>query len=359
MRQYWLAFARVQGIGPNRLRQLHDAFGSLEAAWHAPRNALQAVGLPPQALNHHALLKRNLAPEQLLEQLEALGAWALTWEDADYPALLRQTEGAPALLYGKGHLLPQDQSALAVVGTRRASTYGKLMTERLVTELTLQGISIVSGLAHGIDISAHRAALAAGGRTLAVLGTGIDVIYPPEHRQDAQAIAEAGALLTEYPPGTKPERHNFPARNRIISGLALGVLVVEAPQGSGALQTTRYAAEQGRDVFAVPGNVTSPNSYETNRLIQDGAKLVLAAEDILCEFNLAQRNLETRQTLQAVVPDSPAEGLILEKLSLEAWHVDELSRLCQLSIQETNATLALLELKGLVIQTAPMTYERT
>jgi DNA processing protein len=215
----------------------------------------------------------------------------------------------------------------------------------------------VSGLAYGIDIHAHRAALENRGRTIAVLGSGIDVLYPSDHRETAREIIHAGAIITEFPPGVQPERGNFPTRNRIISGMTLGTVVIEAPEQSGSLQTANLAGEQGREVFAVPGNANSPNSRGTNLLIQDGAKLVLNGEDILKELNLAHRLATTRQTVQTVAPDTPLESQLLALLTTEALHVDELSRLCQLSIKEVNATLAIMELKGMVYQVAPMTYQ--
>jgi DNA processing protein len=201
--------------------------------------------------------------------------------------------------------------------------------------------------------------LKSGGRTLAVLGNGIDVVYPPEHRDLARQIAESGALISEFLPGTRPERGNFPIRNRVISGMTLGTVVVEAPESSGSLQTANLAAEQGREVFAIPGNANSPNARGTNRLIQDGAKLVLSAEDILRELNIQHRNVETRQQVKKVAPSSPLEEQIVQLLARNPLHVDELSRICALSVQEVNTMLVLMELKGLVYQTAPMTYHIT
>ncbi len=356
MRQFWVAFTHVHGVGPARLRHLFSYFGNLKEAWWAEVDDLAAAGLSPSSIDHLLQLRQKLQPEKLLENVHRLGAEVVTLEDENYPRLLRETEGSPAVLYIKGTLLAQDQRAVAVVGTRKASNYGTEMTRRLVSALAQAGVTIVSGLAYGIDVIAHQEALNVGGRTIAVLGCGIDILYPSNHRHLAEKIIENGALLTEFPPGTEPLAGNFPIRNRIISGITLGTLVVEAPEKSGALQTANLAGEQGRDVFAVPGNVTSPNSIGTNQLIQDGAKLVMTADDILKELNLLERSAETRQTVKQLAPENALEAQILRLLQTEALHVDEISRDCQLSIQEINAVLALMELKGLVFQTAPMTY---
>ncbi len=356
MEQFWVAFTHVHGVGPARLRHLLAYFGNLKEAWWAEAVDLAESGLPQAAIEHLITLRKSLQPEKLLDEIHRLGAQVVTLADENYPPLLRETEGSPAVLYVKGTLTAQDQRAVAVVGTRKASNYGAEMTRRLVVALTQAGVTIVSGLAYGIDVIAHQEALNAGGRTIAVLGCGIDILYPSNHRHVAEKIIKNGALITEFAPGTEPLPVNFPIRNRIISGMTLGTLVVEAPEKSGALQTANFAGEQGRDVFAVPGNVTSPNSMGTNMLIQDGAKLVISAEDILKELNLSQRSAETRQAVKKLMPANPVEARIMELLQTEALHVDEISRECQLSIQETNAILALMELKGLVFQSAPMTY---
>ncbi|HKW23797.1 MAG TPA: DNA-processing protein DprA, partial [Ktedonobacterales bacterium] len=279
--------------------------------------------------------------------------------DPAYPRLLQEIPLPPPVLYVRGTLAPADEWALAIVGTRRASAYGKQMTERLAGELARQAITVVSGLARGIDTAAHQAALAAGGRTIAVLGCGPDLVYPPENAKLAARIVEQGAVITEFPPGTQPEAGNFPARNRLISGLSLGVLVTEAPETSGALITTRFAAEQGRDIFAVPGNVTSRSSVGANRLIQDGAKMVLEVGDILSELNLhlAPRQLELLE-LREALPENASEARLLALLdaSDEPGHIDDLCRASGLPVAEVSGTLVMLELKGLVRLVGPMTY---
>jgi DNA processing protein len=279
----------------------------------------------------------------------------VTLQDEDYPRLLRQINLPPPVLYVKGSYLPEDDWAIAVVGTRRAKTYGLEVTRYLVGGLARNGITIVSGMARGIDSQAHRTALEAGGRTIAVFGSGIDIIYPSENAGLARDIAAAGALITEYPLGTKPDRKNFPPRNRIISGLALGTLVSQAPEGSGALITAYFALEQGREVFAVPGSLLDRGCSGTNRLIQQGeAKLVMRVEDILEELNLTMFSQQAE--VRAVVPENQTEALLLQHLSEEPLHVDELGRASGLPIAQVSGTLALMELKGLVRQAAGMKY---
>ncbi|NIO68955.1 MAG: DNA-protecting protein DprA, partial [Anaerolineae bacterium] len=215
--------------------------------------------------------RNKISLDDEMEKIERAGAQVLTWQDDAYPPQLRHIHSPPPVLYVKGELRPEDEWAVAVVGTRRATVYGKEATRTLASDLARNGVTIVSGLARGIDAQAHRAALEAGGRTIAVFGSGIDIIYPPEHKKLAQAVVENGALVSEYALGTPPEGSNFPPRNRIISGLSLGVVIVEAGVRSGALITADYAGEQGRDVFAVPGNIFHRGSQGTNKLIQQGA----------------------------------------------------------------------------------------
>jgi DNA processing protein len=357
MQEYWLAFMQVRGMGPMRLRAIRSQFESIQAAWFAHPDQLNAF-LPSTVIEQWVLLRRSLQPMRLLDAVYQAGAWVLTLDDDGYPPLLQEVEDGPPVLYGLGQLLPADHKALAVVGTRRASAYGKEMTRQLVTALTAEGITIVSGLAHGIDSQAHQTALDYGGRTIAVLGCGINVIYPSDNRHLAQRIQEQGALVTEFPLGIQPLPAHFPARNRIMSGLSLGVLVVEAPEKSGSLNTAQYAGEQGREVFAVPGNANQSNSRGANLLIQDGAKLVMEAGDILRELNISQQAAHTRQTVKRIVPANPLEAQLLELLALEGLHVDDLSRQSGLSIQEVNVALVLMELKGMVYQIAPMLYQR-
>lgn len=337
-----------------KVRALLDHFGDLKTAWRAGESALREAGLDRRALTNLLKSRGQIDLDAELAKLDQHNVQALTWQDPGYPPRLLQIPDPPPVLYMRGQLTAEDEWAVAVVGTRRASAYGKTVTQRLVTDLAVNHATIVSGLARGIDGEAHRAALAAGGRTIAVFGCGLDLIYPPEHRNLALDIVEHGALISEYPLGTRPEAGNFPPRNRIISGLSLGVLVIEAGLKSGALITADYAADQGRDVFAVPGNLYVRSSVGTNRLIQDGAKLVTGAEDVLEELNLMM--VAQQVEVRAVVPETEAEASLLRFLSLAPIHVDELALRVGLPIAEVTSNLALMELKGMVRQVGGMNY---
>lgn len=353
-RRYWVALSRIGGIGPVRLGRLLAAFRDGEAAWRASGRDLVAAGIEPRSAEQIVAERPRLDPDQEWARLERGGFRVLLATDADYPARLREIHAAPPILYVWGALTPGDDLALAVVGTRRASPYGKTITERIVADLAAAGLTIVSGLARGIDAVAHRTALETGGRTLAVLGSGLDVIYPGEHKALAARIAENGAVLTDYPLGTKPDAVNFPARNRIVSGLSRGVLITEAPQSSGARITANYAVEQNRDVFAVPGSILSTLSEAPNRLIQEGAKLVTSAEDILAELNLPGTVDQPR--LADVLPATPTEAALLDRLTADPQHIDDLGQATGLAPAEVGATLAMLELKGMVRQIGGQQY---
>ncbi len=352
--RYWIGFNRVVGIGPAKLRALLDHFGDLEMAWHASASDLRAAGLDRRALEYLLAARAAMDLDAELERVHRLGARVLTWDDAEYPPQLKSIAAPPPLLYLKGAFTSADQWAIAVVGTRRATAYGREVTRVLVGDLARSGVTIVSGLARGIDATAHQAALDVGGRTIAVLGHGIDYIYPAEHRKLAERIIAQGALVTDYPVGTPPEGSNFPPRNRIISGLALGVLVVEGDVSSGAHITADFAAEQGRDVFAVPGNILNRGSRLPNTLIQQGATPVLTAEDILEQLNLTMvaQQAEARE----VIPADETESKLMELLSAEPMHIDDIRREIGLPISQVSSTLALMELKGTVRQVGGMNY---
>lgn len=267
-------------------------------------------------------------------------------KDKSYPRLLKEIHDPPEVLYIKGEIKPEDELALAVVGTRKCTSYGEEVTERLVGDLVAYGLTIVSGMALGIDAVAHQTALRCGGRTIAVLGTGIDIIYPAENKSLARRIVQNGAILSEFDPGTEAAPWTFPRRNRIISGLSLGVLVVEAPEQSGALITANLASEQNREVFAVPGPTFSEASVGTLKLIQQGAKLVRTVDDILAELNLEARRgaAEARK----VIPESPEEEAILKLLKTEPRSVDFLVRESKLGASAVLATLSTMEITGKV-----------
>ncbi|UCG84603.1 MAG: DNA-processing protein DprA [Dehalococcoidia bacterium] len=352
--RYWVGFNRIQGIGRTRFAQLESYFGDLEKAWHASVTELEAAGFDSRTVNSIVDSRPQISLDTEMEMLERHKVKALTWNDPSFPARLKEIYDVPPLLYVRGTLTAEDEWAIAVVGTRRATIYGRQVTERLASDLVHNRITIVSGLAHGIDAVAHRTALDAGGRTIAVLGCGLDLVYPAENVRMAQAIMGQGALISEYPLGTKPKAENFPRRNRIMSGLSLGVVVTEAGEGSGALITAHLALEQNREVFAVPGSILSPSSRGTNRLIQEGAKLVRNVEDILEELNLTMipQQLEMRE----IIPADETESLLLRHLGHEPTHIDEACRRAQLPIATVSSTLAMMELKGMVYQLGGMNY---
>jgi len=353
---YWIGFNRVRGIGPARFRALVDACGSVEAAWSAPESMLRDAGLDRRSVATLLAVRDQLDLAAELARVQRAGVRVLTWDDPAYPQRLLNIYDPPFVLYVRGELRPEDDWAVAIVGTRGASVYGLEAARRLAGDLAAAGATIISGLARGIDAQAHRAALDAGGRTLAVLGSSVDVIYPSDNRKLAQDVIANGALLSEYALGTQPEASNFPPRNRIVSGLSRGVIVIEAGEQSGALITARFAAEQGRDVFAVPGSIFARNSQGTNRLIRDGATPITSANDVLEALNL--KAVPQQVATQMLFPTDETEARLLDKLSEEPVHVDEVSRSTGLPIATVTSTLALMELKGLVRQAGGMTYVR-
>lgn len=357
-RRYWIGFNKVKGIGPAKVRALLDHFGDLESAWNASRAALVEAGLDRRAMDSLEAARSGIDLGRALAELEQAGVTALCWDDADYPRRLREIDNPPPVLYLRGALADSGDWAVAIVGTRRATAYGKEAARELASALASAGVTVVSGLARGIDAAAHVAALEAGGRTAAVLGSGLDKVYPPEHVALAGKIVAGGALISDYPLGTPPDAANFPPRNRIISGLSLGVIVVEAGEDSGALITAEFAMEQGREVFAVPGNIFNRSSRGPNQLIQQGAKLVLSAEDVLEELNLkmAARHAEARAQLPLFDGADDTERQLLAHLSAEPLHADELSVLTSLPIATVSGALAMMELKGMARQVGGMTY---
>lgn len=354
--KYWLGFNLVKGIGPAKLQALIGHFGVLDRAWHATDLELSKIGFDQRTIRSLRLAREELDLDERLAQVKAAGITLCTWESESYPQYLREIPSPPGLLYQFGEIQEIDRFAVAIVGTRRLTAYGRQATREIVTGLVSSGVTIVSGLARGIDSIAHKTALDMGGRTIAVLGSGLDMIYPAEHRPLAARIYQErrGAVLSEYALGVKPEARNFPPRNRIISGLALGVVVVEAGERSGALITTNYALEQDREVFAVPGNITSPASKGPNNLLQQGAKLVTSAADVLEELNL---HLVFEHTaVQMALPESAEEAALMAHLTNQPLHVDELSRASGLTSNMVSSTLTLMELKGMVQQMGGMSY---
>jgi len=334
--KYWIGFNIVKGIGPTRLQNLINAFRDIQS--------VQAIIKTRQSGRLDGILR--VIHDKEID--------VLTWDDENYPRRLKEINQSPPVLYIRGQLHADDDWAVAVVGTRRISAYGRQVTEQIATELARHRITLISGLARGIDSVAHQACLNNGGRTLAVLGSGVDIIYPPEHRQLAKQILSQGALISDYPPGAAPEAANFPPRNRIISGLSKAVVVVEAGQRSGALITAAFATEQGRQVFAVPGNIYSPNSKGPNRLIRDGAQIFTNTDALLdaLEITYAKAQISTRQLL----PADATEAKLYKILGSDPLHVDEISSLSGLPIETITANLTLLELKGMARHIGNMHY---
>lgn len=352
--KYWTAFHRIPGIGHVRYRALLNGFPTLADAWTADPGALRAAGLEDRIVSAIIAERPKIEPDLEIERLDANGVRALTWNDADYPSLLKEIDDAPPVIYVRGDLTPADEWAISVVGTRRPTPYGRQVAEELAHQLASNRICVVSGLARGVDGIAHRTALQAGGRTIAVLACGLDIVYPPEHAKLAREIKEHGALVSEYPLGTQPRGDYFPRRNRIMSGISLGVLVVEGDVKSGAIITARWAADQNREVFAVPGSVFSPQSRGTNDLIQQGAKLVRKIEDVLEELNLTM--VPQQMEMQQLMPATDTESELLRHITKEPVHIDEICRLSALPVSTVSSLLAMMELKGLVRQMGPMTY---
>jgi DNA processing protein len=362
----WLALNMTPGIGPRAAAKLLERFGSAEAVYRATRAELEHVRLVPEAVE--SIIARNLhdRAEAEIKNVRAIGGDVLVLDDGVYPSLLREIYDPPIALYVKGAWAAcLDQPCVAVVGSRRCSTYGQNAALLLARDLAQRGVTIVSGFARGIDAAAHRGALEAGGRTVAVLGTGIEENYPRDHRQLGQEIlAGGGAMVSQFPLGTPPVSENFPYRNRIISGLSLGVVVVEAAENSGSLITARLAIEQNREVWAVPGNITSRNSFGTNYLIKGaGAKLVQQWQDIAAElpppiaarllpppFGRGKKEKSLSDQL-ALVPEnlSGSERTVLKSLSADSpAHIDALLDKTRLSISDLTTALLALEMRELV-----------
>jgi DNA processing protein len=360
----WVALALVPGVGGNA-RRYHDLLqlGTPADVFRTSRRLLASVvGETPAA--DIAGFDWQRVGDQQAGLAARCGASLVLLDDPGYPALLRPIELPPAFLLVRGGLERADGLAAALVGSRRGTPYGLRMAERLGEDLAARGVTVVSGLARGVDTAAHRGALAASGRTIAVLGSGVDVVYPPENRRLAAEVIQAGALVSQFPMGTPPLQHHFPARNRLIAGMTLGTVVVEAAERSGALITARLAGELGREVYAVPGNVSSPGSQGANALIQDGAKLVRGWEDIVAEWPAPWRDA-LRQSASGPSPVAEsggadhAERAILAALGDEPVAVDDLVEESRLPSSQVSAGLMALELRGLVRRITGQRYVRS
>ncbi len=355
-KKYWVGLNLVKGIGAVRFSSLLDYFGDAETAWNASPASLRDAGLPEKIIEALQFTRAETVLDQLWEKIATENISVLTWDDDTYPRRLKEIIQPPPVIYVRGRLIIEDEWSIAVVGTRRVSTYGRQAVQEIASGLSRYGLTVVSGLARGIDAIAHQTALKSGGRTIAVLGSGVDRIYPPEHRRLADQMIEQGAVISDYPLGTPPEGVNFPPRNRIISGLSLAVAIIEAGERSGALITASFAADQGRDVFALPGSIFSPQSVGTNRLIEAGAFPLLNTKSIIDVLNLTL--VHEKQIANQVLPVNEIEASLLDVLSHDPQHVDEIRNQSDLPIEKVTASLTLMELKGLVRQVGGMKYVR-
>ncbi|HOJ52334.1 MAG TPA: DNA-processing protein DprA [Syntrophales bacterium] len=354
--KYWLALKMVGGLSNGEVRTLLETLPTPRSVFETPKKALQSILKGNEkAIEEMVTFHRWEEAEKEAQMLSHQGAKIVTYRDPDFPALLKNIHDYPIFLYVKGHLDAFDVN-VAIVGSRRASSYGIINAENLARGLALAGATIVSGMARGIDAAAHRGALSVQGRTIAVLGSGLDVIYPPEHRDLYDSIAEHGAVVTEYPFGTPPRSQNFPYRNRLISGMSWGVIVVEASEKSGSLITAKLAAEQGRAVFAVPGEIHSPLSRGTHRLLKEGATLIEDVSDVLEEI---------RPQVKAQPPAPPPsekpsdlESRLYELIGPKPIHGDALIEKTGFTAGEVMGVLLTLELKGLIQQLPGQYYRR-
>lgn len=369
-RAYWIALSLTPGLGPRRMRRLVEKFGDIENIFQASLTELEAAGLMAVSAQAIATGKSLIAAEEEIVRAESVHASILTLDDGAYPPRLREIYDPPATLYVRGDADILARPGIGVVGTRHPSPYGLGMAERLSCDLAARGLIIFSGMARGVDTAAHRGCLAVRGRTVAVFGTGVDVLYPRENQKlAAQIVEQGGALISEFPVGSFPAPQNFPIRNRIISGLSLGILVVEAGEYSGTRITSRCALEQNRDVFAVPGNVTNKNSWTPNTLIKQGARLTATWEDVWEEL---PAEVKQQLTPAQAATDAPADASLFDDSALsphekkvfallkadEATQVDELVERLepQISSSELFAVLFELELAGRIRQLPGKNY---
>ena len=371
--KFWVALSRVPQLGTVKFRRLVSYFGILENAWNAGFKELKAAGIEDRLAQEIVAAKNNSSPDDEMAALERAGVTAVTWNDLGYPSRLKEIADPPPVLFYKGTRLASDDRSVAIVGTRSPTTYGREAAAVLSRGLVQAGLTVVSGLALGIDGVAHRAALENGGRTIAVMAGGLDGVYPKDHTALFGQVQEQGAVVSEQALGVRPDSRSFPRRNRLISGMSLGSLVIEAAEGSGARHTVYHALDQDREVFCVPGSIFSPASDFTNRMIKEGAKLVMGVTDILEELNMveaAPKVGKSKKTLNALenVPeqlsfataddDFPEEQALLSRLTDAPLHIDDIQRSTGLPIASVSSTLTMLELKGKIKQVGCMHYIR-
>lgn len=350
--KYWIWLSSLVKISPRKRFEILNYFKDPALIWYSSEQELKQLSfLTPKVIAQ--LLDRQIRneSERWLETLYREGIGAISYNDTCYPEYLKYIYDPPAVLYIKGRI-SKDEKCVAVVGSRRATAYGLGMAEKISSELAKSGLTVVSGMARGIDSKAHAGALGAGGRTIAVLGCGLDIAYPYENRELMKKIINSGAVISEFLPGVPPIPFNFPARNRIISGISLAVTVVEANEKSGSLITANYALEQGRDVFAVPGNINCMNSAGTNRLIRDGAGIVTEVSDILDELNISHGTCSSLNLIKSLPAGefNNDEMSVAKKLKDGPVHIDSIARDCGISVQLAGSILVMLELNGFVEQ---------
>lgn len=355
---FWIGLSSIPGVGRVTFRKLTGHFGSPERALNATSGELCGdAGLSEKLAAAIAGFPWREHAEQELAKAKSAGVAIITADSAKYPVALRNTPDPPLYLYVKGTLQPGDGNAVAIVGTRKPTHYGTTATHRMAYELASAGFTIISGMARGIDTQAHKGALSAKGRTIAVLGCGIDMAYPPENKELMERISGCGAVITENRFGTRPEAGYFPARNRIISGLSQGTVIVEAAEDSGSLITAQYTLEQGRKLYAVPGNIGSLTSKGTNSLIKQGAALVEGAPDILAGLGAHRANarISPERPLPALTPEEEA---VYRCITDEPKHIDSILNECRFSAAALSGVLITLELKGLAKQLPGKYYVR-
>jgi DNA processing protein len=345
--EYWVATSAIPGVGTATFGYLLKHFKTLKKFWLTDTASINKLKIPTKTKDSILEFRTKVEPKIYLDKVYSMGIKVLSLADREFPANLRNIADAPPVLYFKGNLLPSDDLAVAVVGSRNATVYGRQVTEKLVFDLVKNGLTVVSGLARGIDSVAHKTALDAGGRAIAVLGCGVDLVYPPENRKLAEEIARNGAVVSEFPLGFPPVQSNFAARNRIISGLSLGVLVTEAAKDSGSMITAGCAAEQGREVFAVPGPITSRFSEGTNGLLKEGVHPITSVLDVLQVLDIERKKAQLPE-VRNQAPKDKDQAKILELLNGEGKHIDLISRELGMPIEKVSATLSMMELSGFV-----------
>jgi DNA processing protein len=356
--QYLTAIYAFNYFGPARVNLLLSYFKKARKIWLSNPSELAEIGLSKERVLEFEEFRKKFDIEDYFRRLTKLKIGVITILDVAYPVNLKGLEGAPSVLYFKGHLKVADINSVAIVGSRKMSSYGREVAQKFSAELASFGVTIISGLAKGIDTAAHRGALSVGGRTVAVLGQGLDSVYPVENTKLAEEIIKSGgALLSEYPLGYPALPANFATRNRIVSGLSAAVVVIEGAEKSGTLLTASHAAEQGKSVFAVPGQITSPLSAAPHFLLKNGAKIATSARDILEELDLQVK--VDRETIEKILPSSKDEAKLIEILAVEPLHLDEIVRISGGKTSEISARLTIMEMKGMIRNLGGGMYKKT